>query len=412
MFRLLKIMAFTYGLGVLMLVGWRTQTQEDGIVVGHVLFVASVDDQYHLYRLNLKNLKTEDIAPISSQYTDEPMLVTPDGKYVFSIVLSPQRTLAIQRVDLFSGQVKNFSVTNLQLQMILSPDGHWLYFKTASSLSRMRVDGTHLETLVTENVEQFRIMPDGNWVLYTVFDFEIGGSAYRMRLDGSEQELLFKFHAPETPLNIYFDGINITSSEYQTIFFTGSTQEENGADVWRMEIEGTSLENLTKSRDFNDNHIFSNQDWMLYHSSHGDSSRLYRMNLATHTTQILTPNDYVFNTIGVTSNKRWLIFISNAGISRVSLDTHVVENLLQIQEYFNVVLSPDDKWIFFGNFELYRMKLDGSQQQQLTFLNAYISFPTFVPLPPIPFHTKNLLALGLGIMTIAGVLNLLRNMVR
>jgi Tol biopolymer transport system component len=203
--------------------------------------------------------------------------------------------------------------------------------------------------------------PEANWILW-IKRMENGQAyLYRTRWDGLVTKNL-------TP-SIQSEEIHIIAYQ-QTIIFD-AIGYAHGA-IYRMGLDGSNLQNLTKDLDFASNPMISpDEKWILFTGEDNGSIEIYRMKLDGSNLQKLTQSSRQKAVSAITSDNEWVIFGEDFSIYRMHLDGSEQRNIASSFPYARFSsLSPDGQWVIFvsdydGNEQVFRMHLDDSKPLNL-----------------------------------------------
>jgi Tol biopolymer transport system component len=408
MFRLLKIMAFTYGIGVLMLVGWRDHAEKDGEVIAWILYWQESHGSSDIYRIRWDKRLTLNV-------TQQNLLILPTYKvidqtiYFFSLDRT-SNTYNAYRVELDGSQYKPSSLP--MVDFTVSPDNDWIFYDNPS-LYRMRLKDLKSE-LVFQGIADLPLIisNDQEWILFSAY-----GDIYLVAWDRKTIKNLTNSPTVNEANSLFSpDGKFILYEGYKNLDW----------DLYLLPIDESSPINLTSTLDGYAYlpQVSIDEQSIFFISKQEDNSYLYRVSLdGTRLQQLFVGVDTNLPP-QISGDGQWIIFNSYKNgafqIYRIRPDGSDLSNLSGnfTSDHF-ALLSPKGEWIIFSSFRdpsgligLYRMRINGSEVERLTPTSTVADFPSVIPLPPMPFHTKNLLTFALGIMTIAGVLKSRRNMVR
>ncbi len=245
----------------------------------------------------------------------------------------------------------------------ISPDGSQVLFLSARDdpepkfpnlkyeIYRIHSDGTNLRRLTTTEASEDHPdwSPDGNWI---IFDADYDGDGfyeiYKMRNDGSDLTRLTNNQAN--------DQFADWSPVGDKIAF--SSDRNGGWDLFIMNIDGSEQQALT-----------SESDWELFPDWSPDGKQISFTGL-----------------------------IPNSRNTDVYLIDSNGENLTQLTDASgfdeNPAWTPDGSYITFqtarkGNFSLYFMNLDGTNQTPLFSESSDVLWPSWGPVPPLISFKKS-----------------------
>jgi Tol biopolymer transport system component len=147
-----------------------------------------------LMRLRVDGTKTKQLAhPDESQPIDP--VWSPDGKWlVFRADIEGESILYRMNLSDFTLEPLTDSTFGLgEGPVTWSPDSQWIAVSARGEIFKMRADGSDVQRLTDTlyNVERFPAWsPDGNWITFTS-RFNGNTGLYRMRINGSDRQMLF-----------------------------------------------------------------------------------------------------------------------------------------------------------------------------------------------------------------------------
>jgi Tol biopolymer transport system component len=225
-------------------------------------------------------------------------------------------------------------------------DNSWLIFWMATEdhghVYRMRPDGSDLQNL-TQNVTEIEslkaISPDQQWLYLEGTD-----QLYRMSIDGRVFQQL---------TNEDSDSFVTLSPDGEWLYFTRYLDQIMDAEAYRMRSDGSEIQRLGGTKgDLFYGQLFFEGAW-LYLAPTSETPTLKRMRLDGSLLEDLTEG------------------LDERGVRLKWID-------------FTTALSPDRQWLIFTceagmRTSICRMRLDGSEAQELTHLNAYNFFEAWLP---------------------------------
>lgn len=227
-----------------------------------------------------------------------------------------------------------------------SPDGTMIAFVSnrdgVDNIYKMTIEGKNVEKITdsTTNLTQPCWSPDGTKILYTV-DYATYTEIWVMDIDGANNtQITFNKSRDERP---------VFSPDMTKILFMSN--REGRYKIYVMDADGSNQEKITVSEVNNDYHFVFPQWNPDGHSIIYSLNDLANRKATIHIVQIDGLNDIVLTEEdGRNENPSW---------------------------------SSDGKWIVFqserdGNFEIYKMRSDGTDVTRLTNRSGWDGWPSFV----------------------------------
>lgn len=225
------------------------------------------------------------------------------------------------------------------------------------TIFRMRPDGSGVEPLTTYASADPVWSPDGRWIVFRAFD-EGERALFVMRPNGKNVRQLTQNH--------YIVNQSLWSTDSQWILF--SSQGLNLSSQYRVRPDGTHLQLDTADDD---------NQWI-------DPS--------------LSP-DGEWQVVSLREENVAALWILRAELPADNPNAELRQLTLNPGEDTFPAWSPDGEWIAFSSFrdgdrDIYRIRPDGSDLQQLTDNNLYDSQPSFSPIIDLLFYPAPLVAIG------------------
>ncbi len=281
-------------------------------------------------------LSISNLYPIIAQTAHDSLFV---DKIIFDSGREGSRQIYSMNTDGTSLK-KLTSGTTDNMCPSLSPDGAWIAFESKRDgnyeVYSMKSDGTGQKRLTNSPEDEYsqEFSPDGSRIYFIKY-FDTRSEIWVMNADGTNQQRLTNNQAHDERPRLSPDG--------QTIMFM--SDRDGHYEIYFMNPDGTNQRRFTNS---DGNKIFP--AW-----SPDGSKIVYSINTNTGTP---VGSLYVINPDG-TGNTR---LTSAAGRS---------EDPCWSPDGNNIVFQTDRD----GNFEVYTMKADGSNQQRLTINSAWDGWP-------------------------------------
>lgn len=263
-----------------------------------------------------------------------------------------------------------------------SPDGEWIAFMSQrdgnEEIYRMRPNGTDVLRLTHNDHGDWepRWSPDSKWIIFMSTPNSGGGDLVRVRPDGSDMQTITDTQWMDWPPTFSADG--------QWMMFTTNAEGISGSMLMRARPDGSETHEVAFRRNGG---LFP--DWSpttgayVYRSGQAlntETGELFINSLEEDSPLRLTSNQA--NDFGASwsPDGEWIHFISdrddNWELYRMRPDGTEVQRLTEnnAQDYW-MTWSPRGDWILFisgrdETLELYRMRPDGSQQERLTYLEG------------------------------------------
>ncbi|MCI0494320.1 DUF5050 domain-containing protein [candidate division KSB1 bacterium] len=245
----------------------------------------------------------------------------------------------------------------------------------------INIDGTGFQRLTnnTAHDECPSFSPDGKKIAF-VSNRDGNYEIYLMNPDGSDQQRLT--HSSEDELHTDWspDGMKIAFSRYP---------DPSHANIFVMNIDGSNVQQITSNAGEN-----MRPDWspdgtqILFNSNKDGNYEIYLMNADGSNQQRLTNTTAfeIFPQLSPDGNKiSYARIVMNPFYGEIhlrNLDGSGDVALTQNSRSENPVWSPDGTQIAFqtsrdGNFEVYVMNADGSNQQRLTNHSSWDGWPSW-----------------------------------
>jgi hypothetical protein len=254
-----------------------------------------------------------------------------------------------------------------------SPDGSWIAYHSFrdSQIHLVRPDGIvnrHF-VLPVDKATNIHWTPDGEWLVFygEVYgnDGSVTGGYYRVRRDGSD------FRQLTERLSTYAPALGDSWFIYTSGTF-------NALDLYRVNLDGTNMQNLTADDAINRQPALSpDRQWLVYLQTNGDGlTRISRMRPDGSQREVISAP---FNNICCLSwspDSLWILFsIREPGtqwqVARLSFDGRQIQPLSFVSTS-GAVNAWDGNWMIFerlssrSNLDLYRLNIENSILYRLT----------------------------------------------
>lgn len=286
----------------------------------------------------------------------------------------------------------------------------WIAFDSSREGNRqlfmMRPDGSLVQQITDSraNDSSPAWSPDGMWIAFS--SNERGNpDIYRVQPNGENRQQLT--HALDQ------DVYPAWSPDGKFLLF--SSNRNQSPDLYRIDADGLNPEApVLQTRLHEITPAWSpDGEWIVFSSNIDGNYDIYKMHPDGSDLHNLT-NDGSWNTYPVWSDDgQWIVFASdrtgNFDIFKMREDGSHLQNLMPDQTQNPLsgsnswdnypTLSPGDEWIAFasdrdGDFDIYRMRFDGSDVQNLTDSHFADSYPAWSPPVDLPWRVGWLLLLG------------------
>lgn len=269
----------------------------------------------------------------------------------------------------------------------------------------MRTDGTHIESVTQHPADDNAPAwsPDGNWIAFSsnqTGSFDI----YRIQPNGENRQRITQ----DASQDIH----PAWSPDSQTLYF--SSNRDTTPDIYKTNFDNQDTPVFQSDLQELKPALSPDGEWLAFVSSMDGNFDIYTLRANGTDLKNLTDNES-WNTHPVwTKDGQWLVFASdqtgNFDIYKMRVDGSDVQNLMPEQmenplsgtnSWDNYpTLSPDGKWIAFasdrdGDFDIYKMRLDGSAVQALTHTPFGESYPAWSPAVDLPWRVELALLVSL-----------------
>ena len=313
-------------------------------------------------------------------------------------------------VILLSGLILLLAVCVLTIARFNPSNNYWLAFVAnpgeRNEIFRVRSDGTHLEQLTDNTIEEFNPIwsPQGAWIAYLSVYYPGYNDLTIMRHDGTQSHHITERAAPiSDPLWLENPG---------WIAYTGIQQSERR--VFKMDVKtGTNVvlihERLPVSL-YSAPILSPDSEWVALRLQEEASTRL--MVARNDGSEMVLLAENIDGKPSWSPDSQWLTFASKWQIFRVRRDGSLLIPLTGVETVASSpAWSPDGKWIAFSTFgemrwDIYKMQPDGSNLQVITNLPIAETDPDWSPEIGLPWNGWIMLAFLVGIIILRFVLTL------
>lgn len=274
-----------------------------------------------------------------------------------------------------------------------SPDGQWIAFQCVRAgnyendeIYRVRPDGSATERLTDNNRHNGAPAwsPDAAWILFVSHSptDRNDDKIYRMRPDGSEA-------APLVDKRIRVAAVDwAVAGNWIGFIYEGDVYKmrPDGKDVSGITSYGMSVYGIPAVR----NLAWSpDGEWISYERYVDGRSDIYRIHPDGTGEERLTFSQEDNRSPSWSPDSRWIVFASGGNIYRMAADGQELTTLVQGTNLFAASMpsySPDGQWIVYtgrlgnGFSQIYKIRVDGSENTQLTEVQCYASDPAWSPL--------------------------------
>jgi len=279
---------------------------------------------------------------------------------------SPEPTPADgQSLDVIAVEVGN-TPGNLLNGGIAAIQGDWIYFSDEYSLRRIKTDNSD-EQKLTDDFFVYHINIIGDWVYYGVNHYDSNSIVYKIKSDGSDKQELALFNGWIESIYVIDDLIYLSESHF-----------EYGTSVHKFKTDGSDRKELFRTNDYTGLRSFSvYEDWIYYFYENGPETVLQRFK---------TDSSEIQDIISLDSSFYWhmiifegLIYYSNninSEIYRMNLDGTEDQLFLEVGALINIY----NDWIYFNDTfgGIFRSKLNGTEFQQLEGNNTQVYYVNVV----------------------------------
>lgn len=262
----------------------------------------------------------------------------------------------------------------------ISSDGRWAIYQVARQqtkhIFRADVNGHAAQQLTTfAGKNEFQAFsPDGDWLIFSA-TFDGDSDLYKMRLDGSAVGAL-----TDNTVNDYFGGFSPDGRAM--IYQAGGTGD---SQLHIVSLNGGDDMQLTQADGVERFRAWSRDGWVYYERSVAFPELWRIRHDGTQDQHIGRGNFHLLS-----PDEEWLIYGNNVlggdrNLYRVRVDGAEVQQLTDAAGFDGVPMwSPDGDWLIFlsdrdGNRNLYRMRPDGGEAQAITTNPARDDKPTLSP---------------------------------
>lgn len=243
-------------------------------------------------------------------------------------------------------------------------DGKWLAFSSNQSgnsdIYRIQPNGKNRQQLTFDGSQEiYPVWLPNNQALLFSSNRAASPDLYQVNLAG-ETRLIFQSRLQDLRPVISSDGVWVA--------FVSSM--DGNFDIYKVRMDGSDLQNLTNDESWNTHPVWSQDGaWIVFASDRTGNFDIYKMRTDGSNVQNLMPDQ-----------------AENPLSGKNSWDNYPT-------------LSPNDEWIAFasdsdGDFEIYRMRFDGSEVQAVTESPYAESYPAWSPPVDLEWRAWPLLLVG------------------
>lgn len=295
-----------------------------------------------------------------------------------------------------------------------SPDGKWIAFMSLRDgnpeIYRMRTNGRDVLRLTHNQWGDWepRWSPDSEWIIFMSTPTG-GGDLFRIRPDGSGMQKITDTPGTDNPPSFSADGKWMT---YTTDGRTGAS----AIMLIRSRLDGSEAHVIAERLSGGLNAAWSpTNEAYIYRSSqllNSDTGELNLISLRDDSTARITSNTANDFSPTWSVDGEWIHFGSdrdgNWELYRMRPDGSEVERLTKndAQDYWSI-WSPSGEWMLFisgrdETLELYKMRPDGSDQQRLTYQEGREVNHSWSPIIDYGWHPIRLMVASLLVVTGVG----------
>ena len=305
----------------------------------------------------------------------------------------------------------------------------WLYYSAEGYLYRTDTNATITEQIgdapLTLFYHEAELSEDGRYLFYATEDENL--DAYAVRLDLTtgipeqlteqtdmayyvktslhDEWLYYERRANQSTIGLY--RLNLTTHQSEEIapniglhsiyawsqtrdWFIYQQQVNGERELFRFDIESRTSYNFTNNAVLDYFVTFSpDEAWVYYVSEPGATWEFSRYNFEQGITEkVLGEENYFLNFEGWSADGEWMLFESGI-IFALNPDDGTIVDLTNPRTRYEQVQrwSPDREWLYFLSdrdpefhySQLYRMHIDGSDQQRLTDIDEQIRIVGYSP---------------------------------
>lgn len=264
-----------------------------------------------------------------------------------------------------------------------APPSPYIFFVASEKsgtyvIYRMNSDGSQKKRLVGTANDTFlwQTSSNGQWILcYRPPHY------FRLKFDGSE---LHSIHQQDT----WGFSAQWTKTNQWIIF---ETNIDTNSEIYRSDINGKSLANLTLDQaDDRNPQISPDGKWILFSSERDGNHEIYKMKLGGSSINRLTENNVLDLGAMWSPDGEWILYRSLVAdgtiIHTMKNDGTQTKALIHLSTSLDSPQwSNDGQWIIYstrldnGNYQLYKLKPDSSQLTPLTSNETDVRFPQWSP---------------------------------
>jgi Tol biopolymer transport system component len=381
-----------------------------------MLFLVAERDQMGreysvIYLSDSRYRRVDEILRVHDQV--DVLAVSNDGTKVY--FQTKTVTTDIFELDWRQRRVDNLTNTPSTDERFLdmSPNGRWILFiPLASNNRRVHIYATHLGTTArliqsdhNEGTNFIAFSRDSEWVYLHGFD-ENKEHLVRTRIATGETDTVFESDYS------FRAGAWSCDGRYLPLML----RQENGVQITLFDASdaGIQPQQMTSTDGRLNNYLDWSPDgeWIIYVSIRENDSTFdfFRIRTDGSAAQRLPSFEGFTSYRGQSSDGQWFIFSVDDERSRpilfgINLDQKLQYQLTMGNDYpVFETWSPDGEWVYFvggsnGDRQLYRVQIDGSHRQQLTYHERGADFLLWSPIIDKTWNATRLITISVALLT-------------